>query len=358
MTTQETIAYLKACFDAEEGVADCARMIDRLKSHARYLEGRQYDQLTVGQRPVPTVYFDCEKEKEQLKAIIQTYKSYKPHIGRSLLLGDIGFAITQLTVQKNDRQHAQTLENRLAVYDSVEAPRHIAENAKLRNQYELALAEYQMKNAAYRENSRLADQQTLATLQKSLEDYTQTMDEYAGMRDELYAMDILYPDFRNPIAEDYLIRYLEMGICTELTGPNGAYRLYLDDIRTGKIVQAVQSLEARIDYIGSVLVHEIRASSNALCRQVQAMNTSLDELNNNLTTGLAHVNESFARSQAQFAAYASDTATAREKMMDEIRQGQEKLYDTISKSAYNQFIELRKVNLHNYLYYELKDPTA
>lgn len=358
MTTQETIAYLRTCFDAEEGVADCAAMVNQLTNQIKSLEGKRYDWLVWGQKPKEPEYIDYVGTKKFLEDQLQKAKNHKSSVGRSLLFGDFSMARLQASIDKNEKERARELEKKLAEYDRVDVPKYMAENEKRRSQYELALAEFKMKSAAYRENCRLADRETIATLKRSLAEYQQTMADYAQMREELYAMDILYPDFRNPIAEDYLIRYLEMGICTELTGPNGAYRMYLDDIRTNKIVQSVRDLQNTVYQVGEIVVRAIKASTAILSQQVQAMSMSLNELNTNLQTGLAQVNENFMRAQMQFSTYTSDLASSQEKMLEQIRVGQDRLYNTISKSAYNQYIEQRKDNLHNYLYQQLKDPTA
>jgi len=358
MTTQETISYLKACFDAEEGVADCAMMVNQLTTQIKSLEGKRYDRLVWGQMPKEPEYIDYVGIKKGLEDTLQRAKNHKSYLGKALLFGDISWARIEASIKKNEKETAQVLERKLAEYDKVDVPKYIAENEKRRNQYELALTEFRMKSAAYRENCRLVDQETIATLSKSLEEYQQTMEDYAQMREQLYAMDILYPDFRNPIAEDYLIRYLEMGICTELTGPNGAYRIYLDDIRTNKIVQSIRDLQNTVYWVGEILVRAIKASTAVLSQQVQAMNVSLNELNSNLQTGLAQVNENFLQVQMQFATYTSDMASSQKKILDQVKAGQDRLYNTISKSAYNQYIEQRKNNLHNYLYQQLRDPIA
>ena len=79
------------------------------------------------------------------------------------------------------------------------------------------------------------------------------VEHMSSQLNDLYQMNIIFPDFRGNVQTAYLYKYLASGICTELTGPNGAYAQYLMDERTERIVH---KLDIIIKQLSQVIINQ------------------------------------------------------------------------------------------------------
>lgn len=84
---------------------------------------------------------------------------------------------------------------------------------------------------------------------------------------------------RSMVAAHSILDYLEMGICSELEGPQGAYAKYMDDVRANRIcdkldmvVHSVRSLSAAV-YGLSASIKETQAS---LCARIKETHDRMD----------------------------------------------------------------------------------
>ena len=55
---------------------------------------------------------------------------------------------------------------------------------------------------------------------------------------DLYAKNLIHPNYRNWVAVATLYEYIDVGRCYELKGPNGAYNLYEQELLLNKIVDS------------------------------------------------------------------------------------------------------------------------
>lgn len=74
------------------------------------------------------------------------------------------------------------------------------------------------------------------------------IDETRRMLDRLYELNYVYPKYCTLPALTSIYEYFMTGRCTELTGPNGAYNLYEDEVRKDTVISqlntVIQNLEA------------------------------------------------------------------------------------------------------------------
>lgn len=91
---------------------------------------------------------------------------------------------------------------------------------------------------------------------------------------KLYDKNILYPTFRGLIPVTQIYEYIASGICFELTGPNGAYAQYMNDVRTNRIVHKLDQLERSILY----RLDQIISNQYTLITGIQESNRVLSEL--------------------------------------------------------------------------------
>lgn len=76
-----------------------------------------------------------------------------------------------------------------------------------------------------------------------------TYDETERTLQRLYAQDIIHPKYRDIVALSYIYEYLDIGICTELEGIDGAYRQYETDVRLDKIISGLSAILSRLDTV-------------------------------------------------------------------------------------------------------------
>lgn len=62
---------------------------------------------------------------------------------------------------------------------------------------------------------------------------------------EHYNQNVIHPKYRNWVAVATIYEYLDTGICRELTGPNGAYKFYEEDLRAQRIAGSVNELRIK-----------------------------------------------------------------------------------------------------------------
>ena len=94
------------------------------------------------------------------------------------------------------------------------------------------------------------------------------IEESKAIRDSMYAKDIIYVKYRNLPALTSIYEYLVTGRCTELSGPNGAYNMYEDEVRKDTVISQLNTVIENLE--------QIRQNQYMLYQQVKAIqeNTS------------------------------------------------------------------------------------
>ena len=106
--------------------------------------------------------------------------------------------------------------------------------------------------------------------------------------EQLYAKDVLYPNFRSLIAAYQIREYLKMGMCEELTGPTGAYAVYMNDVRTARVCDSIHELQrnlvSAIGGLQSTLALELQSVQHQLGSLEQGLHANLQGISENMRT--------------------------------------------------------------------------
>ena len=171
---------------------------------------------------------------------------------------------------------------------------------------EMYYAELKVVNAAQEAvRGRIHQQEALrAELKKRLE--------------QLYAKDVLYPNFRTLIAAYQIREYLKMGMCEELTGPTGAYAVYMNDVRTARVCDSIHELQenlvAAIGGLQSTLAlelqsvqHQLGSLEQGLHANLQGITSQMQEMHRDYRLGSDTTNYCLAQANAKLARIQSGT---------------------------------------------------
>lgn len=69
----------------------------------------------------------------------------------------------------------------------------------------------------------------------------------------IYSQDIIHPKYRNFLAIAQIYEYLDTGRCTELSGPNGAYNLYEQELRQNIIIDRLDQIINQLDRLNRTM---------------------------------------------------------------------------------------------------------
>lgn len=110
--------------------------------------------------------------------------------------------------------------------------------------------------------------------------YQQAMDEIKrtdellsqsyACRKSLYSCGVIYEKYRNPVALASFLDYVASGRCTTLTGADGAYNIYENEVRLDRIVTKLDVVIKKLD--------QIIENQHSLYSLMSEMNSSLKSL--------------------------------------------------------------------------------
>ena len=125
---------------------------------------------------------------------------------------------------------------------------------------------------------------------------------------QIYAVGIIHPKYRNLVAIASFYDYFDTGRCNTLTGPNGAYAIYEEELR-------FQRIESRLDVIISKL-DEIIDNQQYLGELMRDANDTLhriDQTNNRMMKSMNRISEN-----AELTAYNSICSAKSLSVMENI----------------------------------------
>ena len=116
-----------------------------------------------------------------------------------------------------------------------------------------------------------------------------------------YDLNIIYPKYRNFALMSSMLDYFKAGICTELTGHEGAYRILEDDIRFRRIEYKMDIIIKKLD--------EIKEMQGCLYSQIAEANRNVYRLENNINTSVKKIlnNQSYQNEQLSSISYNSNS---------------------------------------------------
>lgn len=100
-------------------------------------------------------------------------------------------------------------------------------------------------------------------------------------RNELYSHNVIFKKYRNAVALASFYEYLMSGRCSSLTGADGAYNIYENEIRLNQIVTKLD------DVISSL--EEIKKTQYLIYSELQAINSTLSGLSSTMDKALTSV---------------------------------------------------------------------
>ena len=131
---------------------------------------------------------------------------------------------------------------------------------------EKAEADYNAQSVA------LTERKTFALTQ--IDQMKHTLTETKDVLRRLYAINIIFPKYRNMVAMCTIYEYFASGRCSVLTGPNGAYNLYESELRQNIIIAKLDKIISQLEeikqnqYILYEEMKETRAVLNNISRDV------------------------------------------------------------------------------------------
>ena len=162
--------------------------------------------------------------------------------------------------------------------------------------------------------------------------------------EKLYARDIVYGRFRNIVAVSQILEYLEMGLCEELTGPNGAYAQYMLDVRTDRICDSIDSLKKAMQNMMS----QVLISQNQIIGEIRKTNDNMVDLKSSLRNEISDIKD-----QVGIAIKTAEQTNARiDSTNHHLQVANSKIgqmNNILSASAHNQYIALRESGMNNYM---------
>ncbi|MBR0438256.1 MAG: hypothetical protein IJK00_03890 [Clostridia bacterium] len=368
MNTQETITYLLACVDAEQGIRDCEKAIDTIYQNRDKLLYKNYGSYHLAEPftksfPKEPKYISVEERRTTASHFVEEYQK---RAKECLMLLDFKTAKQCNEQVKYNKEMLKLLENGGPKWREIQN-----DNLRMKQEFEAGVSEYHRelddynsRTDAYRETVKLMDQETIRILDEEIENYVSIKEKYIMKRDELYSMGILHERFRSQEACAQIAEYLDMGITDHLAGQDGAYYIYLDDLRTNRIVDAVNQVRNAIERASVKICSAIESAAyrlengqRVMAYQIGNLQASFDNMSGEFKDGFNTLNETVTSSGKYFSQQFADQAKAQQEALREIGERQKSLKDIISKSAYNDYLVKRDENLGNYISYVLQDPT-
>lgn len=109
-------------------------------------------------------------------------------------------------------------------------------------------------------------------LQESEKKYAQTQQ----LLQSYYNLDIIYPSYRGIVPISTMCQYLDSGRCTQLSGHEGAYNLYENELRMNLIIGKLDTIIQQLD--------EISSSQRALAQELRQSNERIDQIFRSIQT--------------------------------------------------------------------------
>lgn len=95
-----------------------------------------------------------------------------------------------------------------------------------------------------------------------------------GIREKLYARNVMYPKYQNLPALTSIYEYFITGRCEELTGPHGAYNMYEDEMRKDTVISQLSTVIANLE--------QIKQNQYMLYQQVKTIQKTASVIGNEL----------------------------------------------------------------------------
>ena len=100
-------------------------------------------------------------------------------------------------------------------------------------------------------------------------------------RNKLYAYNVIFEKYRDPVAISSFTEYLISGRCTSLEGADGAYNIYENEIRMNLVITKLDSI--------IISLEQIKQNQFTLYTEMLKINTSLNTMNQTMSQALGSI---------------------------------------------------------------------
>lgn len=118
-------------------------------------------------------------------------------------------------------------------------------------------------------------------LDREIEKTEDLLKKTFSARNALYAQNVIFEKYRDPVALSSFYEYLMTGRCNSLKGPDGAYNIYENEIRMNRVI-------AQLDTVITSL-EEIKQNQFVMYQEMRSINTSLENLNSSMDSALTSI---------------------------------------------------------------------
>lgn len=132
--------------------------------------------------------------------------------------------------------------------------------------YEIRLDNYQKDQARIKREVAL-----LPGLRKDTETLEERREKAKELLDQFYSLEIIRPKYRSMVCVATFLEYLENERCYKLTGPDGCYNKFEDELRQGIIINQLTNISNQLAQIRqnqellADALDEIQHNTNSLC---------------------------------------------------------------------------------------------
>lgn len=158
------------------------------------------------------------------------------------------------------------------------------------SQYEAEMKKYEIALDQYRRS--LSDDETRVKKEESEKGLIDSEIQAAESRlaqsekrlQDMYALDIVYPKYRNMVMINSICEYLTSGRCYTLDGESGAYNILESEMRLDQIILQLDQVIENLDqirqnqYMLYSAVEQGNQKADEIAQSIKALSTKLDNL--------------------------------------------------------------------------------
>lgn len=201
--------------------------------------------------------------------LIASFRVLRVYLGIAIFI--VTFIRYWINVKGNSpsdlRKKKEEYEKKLLQYEEA-LPRYEEEKAARQAEYEKKIEEY---NKDIKEAKKF-HQKKIRAVQNGISKMKKTLGEIKDTLENLYAMNIVHPKYRNMVAMCSICEYFETGRCTSLKGADGAYNLYEAELRQNLIISRLDTIIDKLDDIksGQYMLYCELKETNRILRSISS----------------------------------------------------------------------------------------
>ena len=330
MTNSQLIAYVKVASDLENAIYACEEVLVNLQS-----QKKSFFRLAPPDPPAGFVETSTAKPNSSestiawvvgIALVFFLYKFLNGN-GDKLFGSNPGFLMSLLAI-------IAPLIIAYLVYGSIQSSlANSRENKDNQEKHQQAEKLYTKRMEHYNQAAAI-EETALACLDNTIKSNEDAKYRLQQQLKQLYSKGIIHPSLQNLVPINLIYRYLSLGVCDALEGPQGAYHEYLKDER-------VQALRTSIDDFRRSMEQHLRKmlyNQTNLIEELKTANQNVLQLTDGLSSEFYVLRNQLS---AAHNAQAGSLSAANAKLAQ--------IQSTIKTAAYNDYISLRYNNAKNYL---------